>query len=138
MFPSRSVRENNFKYIKNYNSHEVVNNNLGPNESVNKFILRGAMAFPEIPYEELYDLSIDPDEKNNLANNKKYFTLKKDLEKKLNNWMINQNDFLINHKMPLIKPSREAVTLDYKTSRNNIPDELVGILKESDYLKFHY
>ena len=60
------------------------------------------------------------------------------LEKKLNNWMINQNDFLINHKMPLIKPSRQAVTLDYKTARNNIPDELVGILKEGDYLKFHY
>ena len=96
------------------------------------------MAFPEIPYEELYDLSVDPDEKNNLADNKKYFSLKKDLEKKLNNWMINQNDFLINHKMPLIKPSREAVTLDYKTARNNIPDELVGILKEGDYLKFHY
>ena len=52
--------------------------------------------------------------------------------------MINQNDFLINHKMPLIKPSRQAVTLDYKTARNNIPDELVGILKEGDYLKFHY
>ena len=138
VFPSRSIRENNFKYIKNYNSREVVNNNLGPNENVNKFILRGAMAFPEIPYEELYDLSVDPDEKNNLADNKKYFSLKNDLEKKLNNWMINQNDFLINHKMPLIKPSREAVTLDYKTSRNNIPDELVGILKESDYLKFHY
>ena len=138
VFPSRSIRENNFKYIKNYNSREVVKNNLGPNENVNKFILRGAMAFPEIPYEELYDLSVDPDEKNNLADNKKYFSLKNDLEKKLNNWMINQNDFLINHKMPLIKPSREAVTLDYKTSRNNIPDELVGILKESDYLKFHY
>ena len=46
--------------------------------------------FSNIPYEELFDLQLDPYEKNNLARNKKYNRYKKYTIKELDNWMIDQ------------------------------------------------
>ena len=45
-------------------------------KGVNQFIEIGAKSFPNTPFEQLYDLEIDPFQKNNLANNKNYIQLK--------------------------------------------------------------
>ena len=79
VFPSRSIRDKRFKYIKNFNSNEVVQNNLGDNEEVNKFIIRGSNAFKQTPHEELYDLENDPFEHNNIAQIDSYQKIKKNL-----------------------------------------------------------
>ena len=76
VFPSRMVSDGKFKLIRNYNSIEVYDKNLTENENINHFIEIGAKKFSNIPYEELFDLQLDPYEKNNLARNKKYNDIK--------------------------------------------------------------
>ena len=55
IFPSRMIRGNRYKLIRNFNSVEVVNSNLGDNPVINEFAKIGAESFPNVPYEELYD-----------------------------------------------------------------------------------
>ena len=51
-------------------------------------------------------------------------------------WMIAQNDFLINNKMPLIKPTLHP--LDKETEWTNVPDGLKNKIKLSTYMDSHY
>ena len=136
IFPSRMVRGQRFKLIRNYNSHEVYEQNLGSNKAINAFIEIGAKSFPKTPYEELYDLEADPYQKKNLANSSKYAEEKKKLSRVLEKWMQSQNDFLLEDKMPLIKPSMHP--LDKQSQWNKVSDDLVGTLKKEVYLKVHY
>ena len=103
---------------------------------INKFILRGSQAFKKIPYEELYDLEKDPFEHKNLAKVESFKKIKIKLEDKLHQWMIEQGDFLINHKMPLIKPTFHP--LDRISKFNKIDSSLEGILQLEDYIPVHY
>lgn len=136
IFPSRSIRNDRYKYIKNFNAYERLKMNLGPSENVNAFIRRGAEAFKYKPYEELYDLKNDPYEKNNLASLEQFNNLKDMLSRQLEEWMIAQDDILIHHKMPLVKANQHP--LDKKTQWNNIPLHLENTLNEADYLQAHY
>ena len=108
------VSDGKFKLIRNYNSIEVYDKNLTENENINYFIEIGAKKFSNIPYEELFDLQLDPYEKNNLARNKKYNDIKNVLSKELDNWMIDQKDFIKIGKMPLLKPTHNKYALDQK------------------------
>mgnify|MGYP003325109365 CR=1 FL=1 len=64
------ARDKRYKLIRNFNSIEVVDSNLGNNPFINSFAKIAAESFPNIPYEELYDLEKDPYQKVNLINNK--------------------------------------------------------------------
>ena len=77
VFPSRSIRNNRYKYILNFNSFEVYKNNFTKDKIINKFIELGARSNPNVPYEELYDLKNDPYEKSNLAENENLNSIKK-------------------------------------------------------------
>ena len=136
VFPSRSIRNARYKYIKNFNAHEVYKQNLGDNPSVNEFIKNGAMKFKHKPYEELYDLEVDPFEKNNLANNSSFQNEKEALSLELAAWMKSQEDFLITHKMPLIKPTLHQ--LDRQSKWNKPDATLIGSLTSKDYMPVHY
>ena len=92
--------------------------------------------FPYVPFEELYDLREDPFEKNNLAKNLHYKDVKQKLTSNLNEWMIGQDDFLLNNNMPLIKPTLHP--LDKVSQWNDIDRSLENKLNESDYLSSHY
>ena len=136
IFPSRSVRGTRYKYIRNFNAMEVVDQNLGDNPAVNAFIKLGAQAFKHVPYEELYDLQNDPYEHHNLASNTKFNKIKEELAKELVRWMTQQGDFLITHTMPLIKPTLHPLD---RTSKWNKPDKaLLGTLTDEDYMEVHY
>ena len=115
---------------------EVVDQNLGDNPRINAFIKLGAHAYKNIPYEELYDLEEDPYEHHNLASNKKYKNIKAELVKELFGWMKQQNDFLIYHTMPLIKPTLHP--LDRPSKWNNLEKTLIGTLEDKDYMMAHY
>ena len=117
VFPSRSVRDHRYKYVVNYNANEVVQDNLGSNEHINYFIERGANQFSGVPFEELYDLEVDPYEHVNLAQDQSLLAIKQKLSAVLNDWMISQNDILIQHKMPIIKPTLHP--LDRPSKWNN-------------------
>lgn len=136
VFPSRMVKNNSFKLIRNFNAKEVLASNLGENQIVNEFIKMGANSFPNKPYEELYDLKNDPYQKNNLINNKKYKNERLQLSNALVTWMTAQNDFLLMDTMPLLKPTLHP--LDKNTKWTKVPNELEGKLTAKDYIKIHY
>ena len=103
---------------------------------VNKFIEIGAKSFPNKPFEELYDLDIDPYQRNNLINDIEYLDIKLELELALKDWMISQDDILINNKMPLIKPTLHP--LDKNSKWNKVSSELENKLTQYDYVELHY
>ena len=136
VFPSRMVSDGSFKLILNFNSLDRYKKYLGENKFINEFIELGAKAYPNIPYEELYDLKTDPFEKNNLANKSDYRELIEELTNNLKKWMKAQGDFLLDDNMPLIKPTLHP--LDKISQWNDIDKSLVNKLDESDYIKSHY
>lgn len=136
VFPSRSVRDKRYKYIINFNSKEVVKENLVLNKHVNYFIERGANKFNEVPYEELYDLEADPYEHVNLAKEESFLLIKQKLSDVLNDWMISQNDILVQYKMPIIKPTLHP--LDRPSKWNNPKKEYQFTLFSNDYIPSHY
>ena len=136
VFPTRAVRDKRYKFIRNYNSMEVVDLNYGSNPIVNEFIRIGAASFPNVPFEELYDLENDPYQDQNLINNPEFLELKNRLSVALENWMITQDDFLLKQKMPLIKPTLHP--LDRNSKWNNVSADLEHKLNESDYYLTHY
>jgi len=136
VFPSRSVRNNRYKYVVNFNSKEVVQGNLGSNKHINYFIERGANEFANVPFEELYDLEVDPYEHVNLAKDESLLAIKEKLSAVLRDWMINQNDILIQHKMPILKPTLHP--LDRPSKWNNPKKESQFTLSNTDYIPSHY
>ena len=137
VFPSRMIRNKKYKYIRNFNSIEVVENNYGENQYVNAFIKLGAEKFKDIPFEELYDIENDPYELVNLAKKSAFQEIKNDLIKELYEWMDEQNDFLVKENyMPLLKPMNSH--LDRSSKYKKVPKELENTLKAEDYLILHY
>ena len=136
IFPSRSIRDEKFKYIINFNSIEVYENNFTDNDILNQFIEIGAKSFPNTPYEELYDLSNDPYEKNNIANSKEFFSIKRKLNDELRKWMKDQNDFVDDGKIAIIKPTLHP--LDKESKWTKVPEKLIGKIKDNNYIKSHY
>jgi len=136
IFPSRMIRDNRYKLIRNFNSLEVVNSNLGNNPVINQFAILGAESFPDIPYEELYDLEKDPYQKVNLINDKEYKKIRKRLTIALVDWMKSQRDFLLNNPIAILKPTLHP--LDKNSNWNKVPEDLLNKLSDDDYIKLHY
>ena len=136
IFPSRMIRGNRYKLIRNFNSVEVVNSNLGDNPVINEFAKIGAESFPNVPYEELYDLEKDPYQKVNLIDNPKYKKTRNKLSVALENWMKSQEDFLLDNPISVLKPTLHP--LDKNSKWNNVPDDLIGKIIDEDYVKLHY
>ena len=136
IFPSRMVRGSRFKLIRNFNSVEVVNSNLGDNPIINEFAKIGAKSFPNVPYEELYDLEKDPYQKVNLIKDNKHKKIRNRLSIALENWMKIQEDFLLEDPISILKPTLHP--LDKNSKWNRVPQNLTGKLKNEDYIKLHY
>jgi uncharacterized sulfatase len=136
VFPSRMIRNTRYKYIRNFNSIEVLDKNLTGKSNVDYFIKRGAAKFKNEPLEVLYDLKNDPFEQNNLANNPELQAIKETLKKDLFSWMKAQGDFLDETigNMPLITAKgNRGFKLDQDTPRRKIPDSIKNTLKDTDY-----
>jgi len=70
-YPMRSCRSGNYKYIRNIN-HEVPH------------FIRTSV---RLPFEELYDLAADPEERANLAADPRFAAVKRELSDKVDAWM---------------------------------------------------
>ena len=137
IFPSRMIRDKRYKYIRNFNSIEVLDKNLGDKPNVNVFIKRGAMKFKDEPFEAFYDLQNDPFEQHNLIEKPEYRDTIDQLKKDMFSWMEGQGDFLEEQPgyMPLITPKGTGgFKLDQDTRRRTIPDSLKNSLKKGDYV----
>ena len=137
IFPSRMIRDKRYKYIRNFNSLEVVEQNLTGKSNIDYFIKRGAKAFKNEPFEELYDLQNDPFEQHNLAQNPELNPIKESLRKAMLSWMKSQGDILNETvgNMPIITPKgKEGFKLDQDTPTRNLPDSIKNTLKKDDYI----
>ena len=137
IFPSRMIRDKRYKYIRNFNSLEVVEQNLTGKPNVDYFIKRGANKFKNEPFEELYDLKNDPFEQNNLANNPEFKLMKKQLSTDMFTWMKAQGDILDDNigNMRIITPKgKKGFKLDQDTPRRKIPDSIKNSLSKDDYI----
>ena len=72
----------------------------------------------------------------NLINEKSLKNVVVKLKKELKSWMLTQNDFLINNKTPLIKPTLHP--LDKETEWTKVPDHLKNKIKSNTYMQSHY
>ena len=137
IFPSRMIRNQRYKYIRNFNSLEVVAQNLTGKPNVDYFIKRGANKFKNEPFEELYDLENDPFEQDNLAQKSELKSIKEKLTKDLFLWMKAQGDILNEElgTMPIITPKgKRGFKLDLDTPRRKIPDSIKNSLTKDDYI----
>ena len=67
------------------------------------------------PFEEFYDLKIDPYEKNNLAQNPKFFDIKENLKTQLKSWMSQQGDLGVDTEMIAVtRQQRSGKWLSYE------------------------
>ncbi|SHJ22673.1 sulfatase family protein [Pseudozobellia thermophila] len=136
IFPSRMIRDKRYKYIRNFNALEVVERNLTGKPNVDYFIKRGAYAFRNEPYEELYDMRKDPFEQHNLANEPELRAIKETLSKKMFSWMSRQGDILsdIPGRIPIVAPGgNKGFKLDQDTPTRQIPDSIKNTLGKEDY-----
>ena len=137
IFPSRMIRDKRYKYIRNFNSLEVVEQNLTGKSNVDYFIKRGANKFKNEPFEELYDVEKDPFEKNNLAQDPEFKLMKEKLSKDMFSWMKAQGDILDERigNMPIITPKgKKGFKLDQDTPRRKINDSIKNSLTKDDYI----
>jgi uncharacterized sulfatase len=136
VFPSRMIRDKRYKYIRNFNSMEVVEQNLTGKPNVDYFIKRGANSHKDEPLEELYDLQNDPFEQNNLAKDPELQSIKDKLRKDLFSWMKSQGDILdeTQGNMPIITPKgKKGFKLDQDTPTRKIADSVKNTLTKDDY-----
>jgi len=137
VFPSRMIRSKKYKYIRNFNSIEIMEQNFGDNKYVNAFIRIGAMKYKNTPFEELYDIRNDPFEQLNLAKEPEYKEIKDKLASEMFVWMKAQGDILSDTigYMPVLKANFK---LDESSQYNTVPDSLENTIKEEDYLILDY
>ena len=103
-YPVRSIRAGRWKYIMNLNHTVTFNNALIKNDKENyweSWVREGktdpraaklVKRYLNRPAEELYDLSKDPHELNNVATDPKREKLKSRLKSRLEKWMVSQGD----------------------------------------------
>ena len=134
IFPSRMIRDKQYKYIRNFNALEVLDKNLTGNPRSDVFIRRGANAFKNEQFEELYDLRNDPFEQTNLIDQPDLNDIKGRLKDQLFIWMKEQDDFLNEDfgNIPIL--TAPNFKLDENTRLRTIPDSLKNKLNEEDYL----
>lgn len=96
--PMRGIRTKKFKYIKNLEK--------GPQVYMPADIYNTSSGIPyqeefnlENKKEELYDLTLDPLELNNIADNPNYSLILKELRNKVDNWMKETNDPILKGKI---------------------------------------
>lgn len=100
--PMRCIRTNRWKLIVNFEFAPTQETPPGETAVYQAVATAEHMVAPEIrrparhPFLELYDLSVDPIERKNLAKNPEYERVRDDLMKRLRAWMIWTEDPLLN------------------------------------------
>ena len=129
-YPIRSVRSDRYKYIQNLSHEELFYNVVTAKDSgrpgyllyeswlenaKNKEELSWVKHYKKRPFEEFYDLKSDPYEKNNLAQDPKYFDIKENLKTQLKSWMSQQGDLGVDTEMIAVtRQQRSGKWLSYE------------------------
>lgn len=135
VFPSRMIRDIRYKYIRNFNALAVLDKNLTDKANINAFLELGAQRHKNEPFEELYDLTNDPFEQNNLIAEPSLKTVKTRLQTQLFAWMKTQGDFLSEGfgNVPIITAPTFKLDQNKPPRRTDVPKALQNTLKPEDY-----
>ncbi len=99
--PRRAVRTRRWKYIRSYTEHpQVILTNCDGSPSKTLWHEAG-WQHRTIDNEQLYDLILDPMERENLAASPDHATIRAELSEKLHQWQIETGDPLLNGPLPL-------------------------------------
>jgi arylsulfatase A-like enzyme len=93
--PQRAVRTQRHKYIRRFGDRALpvlANTDDGPSKDL--LLARGWGERP-IPFEQLYDISLDPNEAKNLIDDPAYDGVRRDLTARLERWMRDTDDPLL-------------------------------------------
>ncbi len=99
--PMRAIRTERYKLIRHFDDYDKL---ILPNidDGLSKaFLLRHGLKNRKKKMIELYDLFFDPEEKNNLANSPEYRSILDELSHRLESWMRQTSDPLLNGAIPL-------------------------------------
>jgi len=106
--PVRALRTSKWKYISRFGDNlNQVFPNCDDSPSKLYWLKNGWANHKHLP-EELYDLTFDPNERNNLVSDSKYFSILSDMRARLKSWMVKTNDPLLNG--PVKPPKGVAIT----------------------------
>ncbi|MEM6459232.1 MAG: sulfatase [Planctomycetota bacterium] len=99
--PMRAVRSDRHKYIRHFEDHgRPVLPNCDDGPSKTHLVARG-WDRTALPREELYDLTLDPTEARNLADDPAHAATRDDLRARLDRWMSDTDDPLLQGPIPL-------------------------------------
>jgi N-sulfoglucosamine sulfohydrolase len=93
--PQRAVRTQRHKYIRRFGDRALpvlANTDDGPSKDL--LLARGWGERP-IPFEQLYDVALDPNEAHNLIDDPAYADVRRDLTQRLERWMRETGDPLL-------------------------------------------
>lgn len=123
--PVRSVRSKRYKYIRHYLTEFPYPIPCHIDDSLSKEVFHDGNAFAEkIPAEELYDLLLDPQERNNLAGRKEWQQEQRQMQTYLEAWQQETKDPLLLDGTLMLPVGAIASTPDsYSTSTQVILPE---------------
>jgi N-sulfoglucosamine sulfohydrolase len=101
--PQRCVRTDRYKYIRRYDNREkvlIVNADDTPSKEV---LIANDWAEQPRQEEMLFDLAFDPDETHNLAGEGRLKEVEDDLRGRLDRWMVETKEPLLDGPAPLPK-----------------------------------
>lgn len=116
--PTRAIRTGRWKYIRRFtNRTRLFLSNI--DESLSKdYLLNNDWNNITITKEELYDLILDPNEANNLAYVSKKSDVLEEMRRKLDKWMEETDDPLVDGKVPT--PKKSLVSRDNDKTAQDI------------------
>lgn len=121
--PKRCIRTDRYKYIRRFDDEygTYVLANVDPSPS-KEFLVDHGLGAVERPQEALYDLYQDPGEQDNLVDEPEYADVSEDLRQRLETWMEETDDPLLDG--PVSKPDGARITVrDAKHPRNSPSEE---------------
>lgn len=153
-YPGRAIRTDNFLYIRNYNPErwpagdpplfgDVDAHMLHFPCPTKLFILENEdmpdvkpffeLGFAKRPAEELFDLSNDPDQINNVAEQKEYGTIKEELSNRMNVYLKKTGDPRVTGGDIIWDTTKYYATGDFKPRPNQKAIDLLHLKKEYNY-----
>lgn len=117
--PKRCVRTDRYKLIRRYDYHNgIVPVNIDDCTSKD-FLMHNGFGSKIKAREYLFDLWLDPFERDNLVTDPSYHTVYNDLSARLEKWMLKTNDPLISHGSRIPKPNgAKIVRLEIESPRS--------------------
>jgi N-sulfoglucosamine sulfohydrolase len=120
--PKRSVRTTQWKYIRHYSTYPhptLPNCDDGPSKT---YWIQNGWGKQMIADEELFDLTFDPNERNNLVFDPSHHEVLEEMRQKLHGWMESTSDPLL--KGPVPAPPGARVNAPNQTSPRD-PDHII-------------